>query len=65
MDEVTNKEILETTKADYLLSTDFWSQKERASSYPVQGYRQEKPEAERHKDDSWTSFSSKEINGEQ
>ena len=27
----------------------FWSEKERASSSPVQGYHQEKPEAERHK----------------
>ena len=38
------------TKADYLLSTVFWSQNERAPSSPVQGYHQEKHEAERHKD---------------
>ena len=38
------------TKADFLLSTVFWSQKERAPSSQVQGYHQEKPEAERHKD---------------
>ncbi|KAK2183875.1 hypothetical protein NP493_293g02029 [Ridgeia piscesae] len=37
-------------KADSLLSTVFWSQKERAPSSPVQGYHQEKPEAERHKE---------------
>ncbi|KAK2173510.1 hypothetical protein NP493_870g01020 [Ridgeia piscesae] len=40
----------QATKAGSLLSTDFWSQKERAPSSPVQGYHQEKPEAERHKD---------------
>ena len=27
----------QATKADYLLSTVFWSQKERAPSFPVQG----------------------------
>ena len=32
-------------KADYLLSTVFWSQKERAPLSPVQGYHQEKHEA--------------------
>ena len=37
-------------KADDILSTVFWSQKERAPSYPVQGYHQEKFEADRHKD---------------
>ena len=37
-------------KADSLLSTVFWSQKDRAPSFPVQGYHQEKPEAESHKD---------------
>ncbi|KAK2181558.1 hypothetical protein NP493_393g03010 [Ridgeia piscesae] len=40
----------QATKADSLLSTVFWSQKERAPSSPVQGYYQEKPEPERHKD---------------
>ena len=40
----------QATKACSLLSTVFWSQKERAPSSPVQGYHQEKPEAERHKD---------------
>ena len=40
----------QATKVDSLLSTVFWSQKERAPSSPVQGYHQEKPEAERHKD---------------
>ena len=45
-EDVTRK----VTKAGYLLSTVFWSQKERTPSSPVQGYRQEKPEAERHKD---------------
>ena len=48
MDKVTHKEILERTGS--LLSTVFWSQKERAPSSPVQGYHQEKPETERHKD---------------
>ena len=38
----------QATKAGSLLSTVFWSQKERAPSSPVQGYHQEKPEAERH-----------------
>ena len=37
-------------KAGSLLSTVFWSQKEMTPSSPVQGYHQEKPEAERHKD---------------
>ena len=40
----------QATKAGSLLSTVSWSQKERAPSSPVQGYHQEKPEAERHKD---------------
>jgi hypothetical protein len=40
--------IRETTKADPLLSTVFRLQKERAPSSPVQGYHQEKPEADRH-----------------
>ena len=40
----------QATKADSLLSTVFWSQKEGAPSSLVQGYHQEKPEAERHKD---------------
>ena len=40
----------QATKAGSLLSTVFWSQKERAPLSPVQGYHQEKPEAERHKD---------------
>jgi len=35
----------QATKEGSLLSTIFWSQKERAPSYPVQGYHQEKPEA--------------------
>ena len=39
----------QATKAGSLLSTVFWSQKERVPSSPVQGYHQEKPEAERHK----------------
>ena len=39
----------QATKADSLLSTVFWSQKERALSSPIQGYHQEKPEVERHK----------------
>ena len=47
----------QATKAGSLLSTVFWSQKKRAPSSPVQGYRQEKPEAERHKTDTWTSLS--------
>ena len=34
----------QTTKAGSLLSTVFWSQKERAPSSPVHGYRLEKPE---------------------
>ena len=40
----------QATKAGSLLPTVFWSQKDRASSSPVQRYHQEKPEAERHKD---------------
>ena len=33
----------QATKIGYLLSTVFWSQKERAPSSPVQGYHQKKP----------------------
>ena len=40
----------QATKAGSLLATVFWSQKARTPLYPVQGYHQEKPEAERHKD---------------
>ena len=40
----------QATKAGSLLPTVFGSQKERAPSSLVQGYHQEKPEAERHKD---------------
>ena len=40
----------QATQAGCLLSTVFWSQKERAPSSPVQGYHQEKPEVEIHKD---------------
>ena len=57
MDKVTNKDILEQSGLPSLLSTVFWSQKERAPSSPVPGYHQEKPEAERLKTDSWTSLS--------
>ena len=39
----------QATKAESLLSTVFRSQKQRAPSSPVQGYHQEKLEAERHK----------------
>ena len=41
----TARNTIESTKADSLLSTVFWSQKERPPSSPVQGYHQEKPEA--------------------
>ena len=40
----------QATKPDSLLPTVFWSQKDGAPSSPVQGYHQEKPEAERHED---------------
>ena len=40
----------QATEAGSLLPTVFWSEKERAPSSPLQGYHQEKPEAERHKD---------------
>ena len=40
----------QATKADSLLSTVFCSQEKRAPSSSVQGYHQEKPETERHKD---------------
>ena len=56
----------QATKADSLLSTVFWSQKERAPSSPVQGYHQEKPEVGRHKDRLVDiTLYSREINGEQ
>ena len=45
-DDVTRK----ATKAGSVLPTVFWSQKERAPSFLVERYHQEKPEAERHKD---------------
>ena len=44
-------------KADSLLSTVFWSQKERAPSSPVQGYHQENLKLRDIKTDSWTSLS--------
>ncbi|KAK2186261.1 hypothetical protein NP493_207g01061 [Ridgeia piscesae] len=40
----------QANKADSLLSTVFWSQKERAPPSPVQRCHQEKPETERNKD---------------
>ena len=40
----------QTTEAGSLISTVFWSQKERAPSTAIQGYHQEKPEDERHTD---------------
>ncbi|KAK2173283.1 hypothetical protein NP493_887g01020 [Ridgeia piscesae] len=40
----------QATKACSLLSPVFCSQKERALSSPFQGYHQETPQAERHKD---------------
>ena len=40
----------QATKAGSLFPTVFWSEKERTPSSTVQGYHQEKPEAERHKD---------------
>ena len=40
----------QTTKAGSLLSTVFWSWKERAPPSSVQGHHQEKPEVERHDD---------------
>ena len=40
----------QATKAGFPLSTVFWLEKEMALSSAVQGYHQEKPEAERHKD---------------
>ena len=49
----------QATKAGSLLSTVFWSQKERAPSAPVQRYIQEKPEAKRQqraKAPSWTNW---------
>ena len=56
--------IRQATKAGSLVSIVFWSQKERVPSSPVQGYHQEKPEAEIHKDCLMDSYS-REINGEQ
>ena len=40
----------QATEAGSLLSTVFWSEKERAPSSTVQRYHQEKPEDERPKD---------------
>ena len=55
----------QATKADSLLSTVFWSHKERAPSSPVQGYHQEKPEADRHRPIHGHQSACREINGEQ
>ena len=50
VDWITHEDVTrQATKADDLLSTVFRSQKEMAPSSPIQGYHQEKPEAERHK----------------
>ena len=51
VDWTTHEDVTrQATKAGSLLSTVFWSQKERMPSSLVQRYHQEKPEAERHKD---------------
>ena len=51
VDRTPHKDVpRQAPKAESQLSTVFWSQKERTLSSPVQGYHQEKPEAERHKD---------------
>ena len=51
VDWTTHKDVTrQATKAGSLLSTVFWSQKERVPSTPVQGYHQKIPEAVRHKD---------------
>ena len=51
MDWTPHEDVIrQATEAGSLLSTVFWSEKERAPSPPIQGYHQEKPEAERHKD---------------
>ena len=55
----------QTTEAGSLLSNVIWSQKERAPSSPVQGYHQEKPEAERQRSTHGHHSHSREINGEQ
>ncbi|KAK2187283.1 hypothetical protein NP493_171g01002 [Ridgeia piscesae] len=44
----------QTTKAGALLSTVFWSQKERAPSSPIQGYHQGNLKLRDIKTDSWT-----------
>ena len=56
--DCTHHEVVtrQATKADAILLTVFWSQKKSVPSSPVQGYHQEKPEAERHKDRLWTSL---------
>ena len=54
----------QATKAGSLLSTVIWAQKERAPSSPVQGYHQDKPEAEKRPTHGHHSHS-REINGEQ
>ena len=64
VDWTTHEDVTrQATKAGSLLSTVFWSHKERAPSSSVQGYYQEKPEVERliHGHHSH----SREINGEQ
>ena len=51
MDWTPHEDVIrQATKADPLFSIVFWSQTERTPSSSVQGYHQEKPQAERHKD---------------
>ena len=50
MDWTPHEDVIrQATKADYLLSIVFWSQKEKVPSSPIQVYYQEKPETDRHK----------------
>ena len=51
MDWTSHEDVTrQATEAGSLLSTVFWSHKERAPSSPIQGYHQKKPEDEIHKD---------------
>ena len=62
VDWIPHKDVTrQATKTVSLLSTVFWSQKQRAPSSPVQGYHQGEPEAERHGHHSH----SRDITGEQ
>ncbi|KAK2178722.1 hypothetical protein NP493_532g03044 [Ridgeia piscesae] len=65
MDWTPHEDVTRHKQVVYSQLTVFWSQKERAPSSPVQGYHQEKPNAEIHIKTHGHHSHNREINGEQ